>query len=243
VGLIKSANLPTSIAPFSMSDIEQQAKLILLRARKAAEQLLAAAQAEAEALKQQATAQGLADGRQQGIALGLEQGRQIGQQQAFNELKPQLIAAHHAMTQAVAQIEQQRHQIAADGLREVVELAAAISRRVTKRQGMIDPQVLVENLADAMTLVSHASDLRIAVHPLQLTTIREELPRLQLTWPQLKHAELIEDATLAMGGCRVITAAGEIDADLNAQLDRVIDAVLPSATPSQGTPGEGTRSE
>jgi flagellar assembly protein FliH len=226
--LIKASNAPPTLAAFSMVDIEAQVKAILLRARKAAEQLLVEAQKEAESLKHQAIALGLAEGRAQGTAQGLEQGRQAGHQQALNELKPQLTAAHHALVQATGQIEQQRHQIASDGLREVVELAAAIARRVTKRQAQIDPNVLVENLSDAMTLVAHAADLRIALHPSQLTTLQTELPRLALTWPTLKHVELIEDASIAPGGCRVMTASGQIDAELNTQLDRVIDAVLPN---------------
>jgi flagellar biosynthesis/type III secretory pathway protein FliH len=54
------------------------------------------------------------------------------------------------------------------------------------------------------------------------------LPLLRLEWPSLRHVELVEDATLSPGGCRVFTRGGRIDADLDEQLDRVIDELLPT---------------
>ncbi len=43
MGLIKATSAPPSLAPFSMRDVEQQAKAMLLRARQQAEALLAEA--------------------------------------------------------------------------------------------------------------------------------------------------------------------------------------------------------
>ena len=60
-------------------------------------------------------------------------------------------------------------------------------------------------------------------------TLERLLPQLKLTWPQLDHAQLVEESSLTPGGCRVYTGQGEIDADLDAQLDRVIADLLPPA--------------
>ena len=48
MGLIKSADVPLSISAFSMQDVEAAAKTVLQRARAKADQLMAAAQTEAE---------------------------------------------------------------------------------------------------------------------------------------------------------------------------------------------------
>jgi len=74
MAVIKSANAP-SLVPFSMADIERHAKSVLLRAQQQAEQLLAAAQMEAEWLKQQATSEGLIAGRKQGTVEGVATGQ------------------------------------------------------------------------------------------------------------------------------------------------------------------------
>jgi len=236
MGLIKSSNAPPSLSPFSLADIERQAKTILLRARQQADQLLAAAQAQAEALQREAAARGLAEGRQTGTAAGLEQGKRDGQQQALNESREQLQQALQALCGAMAAFEAARADLDASALAEVVELAIAIARRVTKRQGLIDPEILAANVQEAVKLVVKSADVRIAIHPAQRKTLDATLPQLQTQWPNLTHVQVTEDAALHPGGCRIFTAQGQIDADLDAQLDRVAAELLPS---SFGGPGEG----
>src|SRR5688572_5168036 len=200
MGLIKSDNAPVAaIVPFSMRDIENHARAIVARAKQQAEQLLAAAQAEGDRLKAAAKAEGLAAGRTEGLAKGLDEGRKSGAQQALNEHKAQLANVVKGLSQAVAELDASRRKLEADALTEVVELAVAVARRVTKRQGLIDPGVLAANLAEAMKLVVSASDLRIAVHPQQRQALLDALPRLQVTWPSLQHVQLVDDATLAPG--------------------------------------------
>ncbi|MDB5355863.1 MAG: flagellar assembly protein FliH [Phycisphaerales bacterium] len=210
-----------------MRDIENQARSILLQARQQAEQLLVAAQAEGDQLKAAARAQGDAQGQGEGLARGLEMGKKAGHQQALEEYRTQFQQAIAAVTQAAGAIDAQRNELEAIALQDVVRLAIAIAQRVTKRQGLIDPQALIANLEEAMKLVVQHSDLRIAVHPAQRKTLDAALPQLKLAWPGLKHVEVVDDATLSPGGCRVFTRQGQIDADLGVQLDRVVRDLLP----------------
>jgi flagellar biosynthesis/type III secretory pathway protein FliH len=231
MGLIKAANNPAKAAvPFSMRDVEEVARGILQRAQRQAEQLIVEAQGEAEALKKSMQAEGFLAGRQEGTATGMEEGRKAGHQAALTEHKAQLAQAINALAAALKQVEGSRKQLEAEALSEVVQLAVAVARKVTKRQGELDEQVVVANLREAMKLVVHAADLRVAVHPAQVKVLAEAMPKLQLEWPALEHAELIEDATLAAGGCRVFTLHGRVDADLDGQLNRVVADLLP---PSQ----------
>jgi flagellar assembly protein FliH len=234
MGLIKSTNTPISITPFSMRDIEAQAQAILLRARKGAEMLLLEAQKESLALKKQAKDEGFAQGHKDGTAKGLEDGRKTGHQTALNEAKEQLNQAWQTLTAVVTQLDTARRDLEADGVSEVIALSSAIARRVTKRQSAIDPAVLTENIHEAMKLAVHAVDIRIVVNPAQRKTIDDELPKLQMNWPNLKHVELIDDATIAPGGSRILTRYGEINAEIEKQLDRVIAELLPTKeTPTQ----------
>lgn len=233
MGLIKSERAPSSLVPFSMRDIENHARQILLRARKQAEDLLAAAQVEAEALKKGAHVEGLIEGRAEGLAKGLEDGRKSGHTQALNENRKNVTDLVAALSKSTAELDAARNQLESEALREVVELAVAVGRRVAKRQGMIDPEVLAENLVEAMKFVVHAADVRIAVNPTQRAYLLDTLPRLQLEWPALQHVELIDDATLAPGGCRIMTRGGAIDANLDEQLNRVIDELLPAPAQKQ----------
>jgi flagellar assembly protein FliH len=227
MGLIKSINTPLSLSPFSLRDIEAQAQAILARARKGAEMLLIEAQRESVALKQQAKTEGLAEGKKEGLAKGLDEGRQSGHQTALNETKEQLTQVWNSLIAIVGHLDAARRDLEADGIGEVIALATAIARRVTKRQAAIDPAVLTENIREAMKMAVHAADVRLAINPAQRKAVSDELPQLQLNWPNLKHVELIEDPQVVVGGCRILTRNGEVDADIDRQLERVIDDLLP----------------
>ncbi|MDP9173014.1 MAG: FliH/SctL family protein [Planctomycetota bacterium] len=231
MGVIKSAQVPTTLAAFSMADIEAAARNVLLRARQKAEQMIAAAQVEAESLKKQATEKGFIEGRKSGINQGMQEGRKSGHDQALAEHSLALSQLVQSLTKASTDFENSRDDLQTEGLREVIDLAAAIARRVTKRQGMIDPRALMENLKEAMSLVVHCADVRIAVNPAQHKTLAAELPNLRIAWPQLKHIELVEDGSVSLGGARIFSSHGHVDADLDVQLDRVIAELMPVISP------------
>jgi flagellar assembly protein FliH len=240
MALIKSNEVPVSVAAFSMTDIEAAAKRILLRARMQAERILAEAQKEGEILKQQAKSEGFAKGRDEGRIAGHAEGKELAHTQSLAEhgtLMTQLITA---LSQAVAQFDQSRDDLHTKGINQVVDLSCAIARRVTKRQGISDPGVLIDNLKEAMALVVHAADVRIALHPTQYQTLQQELPHLKMSWPHLKHIELVQDASLSPGGTRIYTVAGQIDGDLDTQLDCVIAEVMAEDS-AGGAEGEQCR--
>jgi flagellar assembly protein FliH len=224
--LIRSANSP-SLTPFSMARIEDQARAILSRAREQADQLLAAAQAEAQAIKAQAHVVGQAEGREEGLRQGREQGAKSGHEQALADHRARLSAAVSALASAMQQLDASRLDLESAAVSDVIRLAIEIARRVTKRLGQINPQVMVGNVAEAMKLVSHASEVRIGVHPSQKEVLDREMPALKLQWPNLRHVAIVEDASLAPGGCRVFTAQGQIDGDLDEQLNRIVSDLLP----------------
>jgi flagellar assembly protein FliH len=98
---------------------------------------------------------------------------------------------------------------------------------LTKRQAALDPNVTVANVAEALKLVMHASDVRVAIHPSQHAALAEVLPRLKLQWPTLEHVEIVADAAVAPGGCRIFTAHGEVDGGLDTQLNLIVADLLP----------------
>ncbi len=227
MGLIKSEQAPARLKPFSMSDIEAGARQMLARARRQAEELLEAAQREAEELKRAAHAEGLAEGRLDGLSRGLAEGQKSGHEQALNEGRERLSELMNTLGAMVGQLDAARQDMEAAALSEVVALAVAIARRVTKRQGELDPEVLIANLSDAMSLVVHASDVHLVVHPSQRAILEATLPKLQMKWPNLLHVVMDEDESLTAGGCRITTCRGEVDADLDRQLDRIVAELMP----------------
>lgn len=227
MGLIKSTDAPISVAAFSMRDIEAAARNVILRAQRQAAQILAAAQTEAQVIKDEAHTAGLAEGRRLGNAQGLNEGKKSGHAQALAEHGAAMTKLIAALTETVRQLDDGRDQLHSRVIGEVVDLACRISRRVTKRQGTLDPRIMCQNVKEALALAVHAADVRIAVNPSQLKTLEAEMPTLRLAWPHLKHVDLLADPSIGAGGARVFTAHGHIDGDLDAQLDRLITELLP----------------
>lgn len=227
MGLVKASVVPTGLATFSMRDVEDQARAMLLRSRQAADRLIAEAQREAVELKRAARAQGFAEGRTEGLARGAEEGRAAGEKQALEEHRAQLAQSVAALGEVMVDLDASRAELEAAALEEVVGLAVAVARRVTKRQGVIEPAVLAENLREAMRLVVQAGDVKVAIHPAQRNTLDTALPALRLEFPRLRHVELVDDASVSPGGCRVYAGAGQVDATLDQQLDRVVAELLP----------------
>jgi flagellar assembly protein FliH len=229
MGLVKAAAAPPGLTPFSMRDVEEQARVLLLRARQGADRLLAEAQRESAAMKARALTEGFVEGRREGIASGIEEGRTMGRQQAIEEHRAQFTQAVGALTEAMTDLESSRAELEAAALEEVVGLAVAVAGRITKRQGLIEPAVLTENLREAMKLVVHGGDVKVAIHPTQRQALEVALPTLRLEIPRLGHVELSEDSSVDPGGCRVYAGGGQIDATLDEQLDRVVGDLLPDA--------------
>jgi flagellar assembly protein FliH len=227
MGLIKATDVPLGVSAFSMQDIEAAARSVLLRARGKADQIIAGARTESEQIKQRAKTEGLAEGRQQGRREGFEEGRKTGHAQALAQNSEAMKQLINSLTQACRVLDDARDQLHTHVISEVVGLASAIARKIVRREADFDDQVLARNLKEALSLTVHAADVRIAVNPAQLKTLQAELPNLRLAWPQLKHVELTEDAGISAGGARVFTAQGQIDADVNVQLDRIIADLLP----------------
>src|SRR5437764_846923 len=122
MGLIKSQNAPADLRPFSMKDIEEAARRMLLRAKHQAEQLLAAAQREADVLKLAAQAEGRREGIEQGTADGTKQGQEAGRAEALQQHAQQLTEIFQTLSNAASEFDAHRQDFQSEALREVVQL-------------------------------------------------------------------------------------------------------------------------
>jgi flagellar biosynthesis/type III secretory pathway protein FliH len=187
MALIKSSKTPDTVVRFSLPDLEEQARARLARAQEEAQQIIDDANARAIEIESAAREQGQAAGWQQGHT----DGRDSGVDEAFDQHATRLrevIATFNAAAMALADF---RAQVETAATRDAVELALAIAARITKRQGAIDPDVLLENMKGALNIVGRAGVTRVAVHPSQRAMLAEILPQLQLDSPSVRHAEIV----------------------------------------------------
>ena len=233
MGLIKSNSAPATLAAFSMADIEAQANAVILRAKNQAGRILVEAQRIGEEIKKESREQGSTEGRQAGYEQGLKEGSAAGQQQALGEHRQSLQELIQTLTRASVDLNESRRMLETEASTDVLRLAVAIARKVTRQVAIGGENggdaVVTANVREAMKLAVHSSDVRIAIHPSQKQSLERVLPELRTNWPALEHVALVDDATLAPGGCRIFTAGGQIEADLENQISRIAAELIPGS--------------
>lgn len=240
MGLIKSNNLPAAGATFAFTDIEHQAQALLSRAAQQAERMIAEAQQQADGLRARATAEGkaagLAAGHKEGHAKGLAAGTAEGRASAVKEHGPKLAESIATFEAAAAAVGEHVASIEASTADEMLALALAIARRIVRTIADRDVAVVEATVREAVRLAMSKASLRISVNPDQRGQLDDLLADLKLTWPSIQHVDFVGDANVSRGGCRVFTVAGEIDADIDRQLERLVAELAPG-----GETGSGAR--
>lgn len=171
-----------------------------------------------EAARQEGFAQGLEEGRAQGHAEGHAQGRAegaaIGQQAAADELE-QLRAVAASFGEAVAQADET---IAKD----LLELALRLARGMVRTGFDVRPELILSVVRDAI------DQLPVLQQPalLTLNPLDAELVRHGMADELAKGGwRIIENGSIARGGCKVETATNQIDAQASARWNRLTHAL------------------
>ncbi|MFA9478647.1 FliH/SctL family protein [Phycisphaerales bacterium AB-hyl4] len=210
-----------------LGDIGRQAAKLRAAAEQRAMQTLTNAERKAKQLidgaAEKGHAQGFAEGREQGLAEGREQGRAEALAQSTEQLK-QLQAG---WTQALAGWEEHCVQMDRDSRQAVLAFALRVAEKLVHRVVEVDEEVVVKQLAKALTYVLHANEVTVTVHPDDRPTLEAAVPKLLSTFDQLEHIKLVDDEAVGRGGCVVRGGQGRVDATIDTQLQRVVDAILP----------------
>ncbi|MGE0826625.1 MAG: FliH/SctL family protein [Candidatus Binatia bacterium] len=188
------------------------ASLILLAtAQDGAEEILLQARTEAEALKQEAYEQGLA------------QGCKEGEERSKAELFASLAAFAHA-EQSLLTLEQQ---LVTHFAQEIVQLALEIGEKIVRTKIEEDPTITASVLERARSEVSQARNVTLWLHPVDYKVVLEYRPDLvKMGEEGGRKIEVFTSETISRGGCRVETELGVVDATIPVQMDEIRKKLL-----------------
>lgn len=210
-----------------LGDIGAQAARIRAAAETQAAQIISDARAKSESvanrLHDEAEKQGYAAGLEKGIAEGREQGRVEALAQATEQLQ-QLTAA---WSQVATDWEQQRTDMEREARQAVLSFALSAAEKIVHRVIEVDESVVVDQAAQALSMVLSAHDANVSIHPVDRPMLEDALPDLLKELATLQHIELVDDESITPGGCIVTFGQGRIDATIERQLQRLIDLILP----------------
>ncbi len=178
-------------------------------ARPDPEELLARAQEDAERLAKEAYEMGFQQGQQDGRAEFL--GRAAN---AANMLRQ----ASHAMRTA--------HQEFLDALGpQAAALALKIAARILQREARTDAELVLRTARSALDLMADKAHVILRVNPEDLAILREHRAALLEEFEGAEHIGIEVDNEIARGGCVAESGTLVVDATLEAQLDRLLDAM------------------
>lgn len=169
---------------------------------------------ELEAIREQARAEGYAEGLQEGRAAGYVDGARAGQIEAEGELE-NLRAIAAGFSDAVVQADET---IAHD----VLELALRLARGMVRTAFEVRPELILPVVQEAIGyLPVLAQPATLTLHPEDAEIVRQAMGQelIKGGW------RIVDDAGMARGGCKVDTASNQIDAQAQARWARLTHAL------------------
>lgn len=224
----EAARIAAQAVVLDLGDLKRQGEEMRGRALAEAARIVQEAQKERARLiadaREVGKAEGFAQGRQEGLAKGLEEGRQQG----LAERKAALGQIEAAWVGGLESFLSRREEMLQAAKTDVLKLAAEVARRVVKRVVELEPSVVEGQMEAAIRECSRGTKLVVAVSAADEALARAALPRVMGALGAGASAELMVDEKLTGGSCVIRSAGGgEVNAEIQTQLERVIDAVLP----------------
>lgn len=233
----ESGRLAKQAIVLDLGDLRRVAEAMEHEAIERATGIVTEARRERERLITGAVEKGHSDGFRAGHAEGMTEGRGVGRAEALAAMTEQLGLLKESWRAALSAFEMQRDGLLLAAESEVLALAVAVAERVTKRVVKLDGAVVKDQLASALALAVRPSRLSVEVNADDLALAQEALPGLVERLARDAHFTLGTSDALSRGSAVVRTDLGEIDASIDTQLDRIIEAILPGHSSAESQRG------
>jgi flagellar assembly protein FliH len=126
-----------------------------------------------------------------------------------------------ALEQLVKQINDAKGEFLSQWERSALKVSTAIAARIIRRELKQDPKIALDAISDALRLAVGSADVTLRLNPTDYENLGSQIERLAATVCQLSPSQIVADETITPGGCRVETRFGEIDQQIEAQLQRI----------------------
>jgi flagellar assembly protein FliH len=170
---------------------------------------IAAAQAAADRIREEARAAGHAEG--------------VATAQAMAEA--QLRPALQALSEAVAQVESVRDVSAAAVERDAVELALQLAEKIVAGAIEVAPERVLAVVRGGLRRLVERRRVTILVNPEDLELVREATGGFIIGLGGIEHCEVQAERRVLRGGAIVRTEEGQIDATVETQLERARELI------------------
>ena len=198
-------NRSTQCVAFNFDDMAGRADRYLGNVRQEAEKIVAAARAEADAIRKQAE----------------QEGRQAGFQAVEKIVADKLATTMPAMHKVIEDIGHAKQSWLTHWEASAVHVSAEIAKRVMRRELPNQPDVTLTLVREALELAAGSSRLEIHLNPDDHQALGSQVEAIAKELSTLAETTLVADPDITPGGCRVETGFGTIDQQFESQLKRI----------------------
>jgi flagellar assembly protein FliH len=173
--------------------------------RKRAEEILKEAESKTAFLEREAY--------EKGFAQGEKDGRELGQKKivkSIENIENLFMEFGNLKTEILKQFE-----------KEVLDLVFSIAEKIIHKKIDEDDKIIKKAVIEAMHAVTEKSQIVIKVNPDDFDTIENMKPDFFKTFKDLKSIVVNPDLSVSRGGCLLETPYGDIDASVEARLDKI----------------------
>lgn len=194
---------------FNLEDMAQQANRYLDQIRLQAAQIVVEAQKQAEAVRRKAE----------------EEGKQAAMRAVESVLDQKVGKKMETLLPAIQQVVRDLTDAKQTWLKHweqsTVRLAVAIAQKVTRREHIAHPDITISLVREALEMTAGSPQIRILMNPTDVETLGSQVTRVTNEFRRVGTAEVIADAAISPGGCRVEADHGSIDQQFESQLARI----------------------
>lgn len=194
---------------FSFADMRGQADDYLEVVRQEAAKIIQQAHRDGETIRRQAETAG-----RKAAEAAIEKVLEEKVARRMDTLLP-------ALEQLVSQLNDAKGELLTRWERSATRVITAISERVIRREMAHEPSISLELISEAIRLASGAAELTLHINPTDHEHLGPQVERVAASLGKLAPNQIVPDATVSPGGCRVVTKFGVIDQQIESQLRRI----------------------
>ena len=205
-----------------IDDAHAEAKRIIDNARAETESL-------AEQVQQHAHNTGLNDG------LRAAEGRieQIANERAIAIAESRIQATLPAIDQAVVELRGKRDELIQSWEDSAIEVCFALVEQIVHKHIELNPNSIRSMIAEPLRLVAGCDRIELRLHPDDCNILGQRPEDFVSDLSGCHDVRLVKDENMTRGGCVVSTNHGEIDAQIETQLQRIADEINTSCAVRQ----------
>jgi flagellar assembly protein FliH len=199
----------THAVSFSFADMRGQANDYLGTVRAEAAKIVQQAHHQAEQIRRQAE------------VAGRKAAEAAAERVLDDKVGKRMQTLLPALEQLVREINDAKGELLAHWEQSAVQVSSAIAARIIRRELAQEPRISLDLIADSLRMATGMAEITLHVHPTDYENLGTQINRLASTLAQLTPSEMIPDAEISPGGCRIDTKFGQIDQQIESQLRRI----------------------